>query len=589
MKEIEKSEAILAKGEGWRIFGSEENPKLYVEDDLLREECCEFNVLTSRCYWDEEAEGKKPTERQRARMDRAATVQVKSAWDYVSNEDCREDVDEILKSASEDMLALVKTLREMRVADEKRCVEALRTGGRLSFDDMANALKPGLRIMLGEGELRHGAEIVECGVYSSMMGRYCHVSWKFLTHDGKSFREAQGTSSFFDYSGRKSTAECGLPLMSAQDEREMEERARRWAELVKKPTHVQVSGFVQRKSWLGGGKARADGRAMIDVRSMSRMDPNYGGFYGELTDEPSDAEKGGWSLFESSKVLACPVVYGFSFAAKRWGEFRVDNLRPAEYRNDAFDRLVMDERRKRLISALVEQSHAGDGSFSDFIDGKGGGAVFLLHGSPGVGKTLTAEAVSEKLRRPLYMVGAGELGTSPDEVEERLGNILAVAEAWDAVLLIDECDVFLERRQAADVERNAIVGIFLRLLEYYQGVLFMTTNRVGELDEAFLSRISLGLHYDPLSDEGRATVWRGIAETNNVRLSDEDVRSLARHEINGRQIKHALRLAAAVAKSESRALNVADLEEMLELSKNFARDFSKAREDESENPGGLEK
>lgn len=58
-------------------------------------------------------------------------------------------------------------------------------------------------------------------------------------------------------------------------------------------------------------------------------------------------------------------------------------------------------------------------------------------------------------------------------------------------MLLDEADVFLERRVNNDIKRNAMVGVFLRLLEYHQGILFLTTNRVSTFDDAFNSRISV--------------------------------------------------------------------------------------------------
>jgi hypothetical protein len=145
------------------------------------------------------------------------------------------------------------------------------------------------------------------------------------------------------------------------------------------------------------------------------------------------------------------------------------------------------------------------------------------------GKTLTAESVAELLHRPLYTITVGELGTSvqvwfnlgefvgletyPFELqslEDKLKSILDIAAAWDAVLLLDEvpwfqhplrlttfssqADVYLEKRSSAvDVERNGLVCVFLRLLEYYQGVLFLTTNHVRHFDDAIFSRVSVAL------------------------------------------------------------------------------------------------
>ena len=67
----------------------------------------------------------------------------------------------------------------------------------------------------------------------------------------------------------------------------------------------------------------------------------------------------------------------------------------------------------------------------------------MLHGPPGTGKTLTAEGIAELLKRPLYMVSTGELGTRSDQLEVELNKILDVAHSWGAVLLLDEADVFL--------------------------------------------------------------------------------------------------------------------------------------------------
>merc|ERR1711939_1159242 len=91
--------------------------------------------------------------------------------------------------------------------------------------------------------------------------------------------------------------------------------------------------------------------------------------------------------------------------------------------------------------------------------------------------------------------------------EHELQKILDIAHSWGAVLLLDEADVFLEKREVHDIHRNALVSIFLRLLEYFQGILFLTTNRVDTFDEAFQSRIHLPLRYGELSAKAKRRVW----------------------------------------------------------------------------------
>jgi MoxR-like ATPase len=78
----------------------------------------------------------------------------------------------------------------------------------------------------------------------------------------------------------------------------------------------------------------------------------------------------------------------------------VSGIESIQFNDRAFDQLVLAEERKQMIRALVR--FGGDSDYEDIIAGKRGGSVFLLHGPPGVGKTLTAEAIAEVLHRPLY-------------------------------------------------------------------------------------------------------------------------------------------------------------------------------------------
>jgi len=219
-------------------------------------------------------------------------------------------------------------------------------------------------------------------------------------------------------------------------------------------------------------------------------------------------------------------------------------------------------------------------SIGDLVSGKGAGCVFCLHGPPGTGKTLTAESISEFLHRPLYSVSVGELGTSPIELETRLRQILEVASIWEAVILIDEADIFLEARNVSDINRNALVSIFLRLLEYHDGVLFLTTNRVKTFDEAFHSRISMSIFYEDLGMEGKKKVWKNF--TKMAKMDDEslDYDRLASFPLNGRQIRTTVRLAQCIAKTEGcEKLTMSHLERTIKVSQQFS-DMTHLKSDE---------
>jgi len=263
-----------------------------------------------------------------------------------------------------------------------------------------------------------------------------------------------------------------------------------------------------------------------------------------------------------------PTLLGFSFSSKKWGEISVERCRPIVFDDGAFARLVLHEEFKEMIKALVTNQ---DKSFTDIITGKGGGCIFLLHGSPGVGKTLTAEAIAELLHRPLYSVTVGELGTNTVQLEESLREILEVASTWDAVILLDEADIFLEKRTENDIKRNAMVGIFLRLLEYHQGVLFLTTNRVKTFDRAFHSRISVALKYEDLDWKARAKIWQNFLDMSNIK--NIDVQSLAvNYELNGRQIKNVVRLAQSLSLSKNEPVTMEQFISVIHIIENFKTD-----------------
>jgi hypothetical protein len=271
----------------------------------------------------------------------------------------------------------------------------------------------------------------------------------------------------------------------------------------------------------------------------------------EDMDKIKDAPKGVKLEFtEEELMIASPVVLGFAFNEKLWLEFTVSGIADIDWNSGAFDSLVLPGNQKSIVKALVE-SHTfrAAENIDDVIQGKGKGLVVVLHGPPGTGKTLTAEGIAELLKRPLYMVSAGELGTDSRTLEAELNKILDIAHSWGAVLLLDEADVFLEKRTIQDIHRNALVSIFLRLLEYFQGILFLTTNRVETFDDAFQSRIHVALRYGDLTTKAKRAVWKMFLEkvqsmegVECVKFSDKDYDTLSRHNLNGRQVSTSIPL-----------------------------------------------
>ncbi|KAI8630260.1 P-loop containing nucleoside triphosphate hydrolase protein [Xylariaceae sp. FL1651] len=306
------------------------------------------------------------------------------------------------------------------------------------------------------------------------------------------------------------------------------------------------------------------GRIIIDPVEFSKHNANSQLLEPRFTEKISKEQ-----LTEEDIMLCSHRILGFSFRAKEWGAFAVNQMTKVVWNDTAFDRLVLDEKKRRMISILVKAHSTDTTVFDDIVKGKGKGLIGLLSGSPGVGKTLTAEAVAEMTRRPLYVVSAGELGTDILTTDDRLSTAFEITRRWGCVLLIDEADVFLYKRGVGDLNRNAMVSLFLRRLEYFQGIMVLTTNRDKDIDEAFESRIHFKFKYPPLDAETRLKLWKDFlnhlpAEISVSGLRDEDLQALAKHSLNGREIKNAVSCAASIVRYSKEPLTIALLTDILE-------------------------
>jgi len=225
-----------------------------------------------------------------------------------------------------------------------------------------------------------------------------------------------------------------------------------------------------------------------------------------------------------------------------------------EYDPKLIDKLILPAERKDLISILVA---GADVQLEDIVRGKTGGIIVICTGPPGTGKTLTAEVFSELVKRPLYCVQCSQLGTNEAELEKQLQLVLGRSVRWKAILLIDEADVYTHER-GEDIQQNAIVGVFLRVLEHYRGVMFMTSNRDTIIDDAIMSRATAWIKYDYPEPKAMAEIWRVLSENYEVELSKEQIAELIKvfPKISGRSIKNLLRLGRLLVSKKGGEVNV---------------------------------
>lgn len=240
-----------------------------------------------------------------------------------------------------------------------------------------------------------------------------------------------------------------------------------------------------------------------------------------------------------SEIPVHPLLLMFDLQRHCYAWMHVASVEPYVYDKTVRDKLILPKDHRDLIDILTSDISVFE---EDIIRGKSGGTPVLCYGKPGLGKTLTAEVYSEIMRKPLYRIDAGQLGISQKDVESNLETILKRAERWGAILLIDEADVYI-RKRADDISQNAIVAAFLRTLEYFNGLLFMTTNRAEDVDDAIVSRMVAVFKYDTPTAEMREPLWKVLASQFDCNLN-APIKELVREfpEVSGRDIKQLLRL-----------------------------------------------
>jgi hypothetical protein len=489
-----------------------------------------------------------------------------------------------------------------------RKIEEMLKRGKISYDGLWYLFERGHRfsVDIGKGTLAGSRVAVSsymppCGL---MPARF-NVVGEVIKSDGIKFYAEQRSFDVPEFEMLVDVSALPIQPMTKAVLRMLTRRGQIFEQVAIGAHYKNYQGFLAYRSQWNTTYTGADGRVMVDIATFNRRNPQYTefgdsghqqqvtmqqqqfnqacahlGLNAGMVKSDADSAAKAFKLNRRELYKTWPYVAGFSFHSKSWGEILVSNLSDIVFDDKAYDQLVLPAGKKQLIKALVMDNHSpqiarleATGSkvpSTDIISGKGGGVIFLLHGPPGVGKTLTAEAIAELLHHPLYSVSVGELGTSAESLEERLNAILELARLWNAVVLLDEADIFLEKRTEHDVLRNAMVGIFLRKLEYHQGVMFLTTNRVSSFDPAFNSRINVAIKYKDLTTKTRAKVWDNLMRTLVGKEGDVgDTNKLAEMDLNGRQIRTTLRLALALARSEQTVITNDHVLRTIQISNQF--------------------
>ncbi|KAM5475665.1 hypothetical protein MauCBS54593_001357 [Microsporum audouinii] len=444
--------------------------------------------------------------------------------------------------------------------------ELLVANGKITYDLLWALFKPGEKVYsLCPGTDKPRAVTFDYGAErKDQQGvEFFHLTGHYFDFDGKVFGQVEGSARIDYFPGAVYISKLkAFPLQYHPAKEDVEFRLRKCGKkfldmMFGRHCHYEGVAFFEMEN---GKKHRVpvSGRIMVDARRFQQVNLGYPKLLSKIasidmfsgsvdtifTERVMSSGKKINDLSESDLLVFAPTMLGFSLDEKFWGEFAIENTSEIKWLDEPFNRLVIPQKKKDIMLAVADRylrpaNERKEIQFDDFIPKKGKGAVILLAGPPGVGKTLTAEVLAESKRRPLYSITTGQLSSNAAELEIQLSEIFETAMLWGAVLLFDEAEVYLTQRSLENIERNRLVAAFLRTLEYSGGILFLTSNQGENFDQAISSRIHLTFKYEDLDASARREIFRQFLQMDNgvaASVHDDELNALAEAKVNGRQV-----------------------------------------------------
>ncbi|GLB08332.1 hypothetical protein AtubIFM57258_004220 [Aspergillus tubingensis] len=385
-------------------------------------------------------------------------------------------------------------------------------------------------------------------VENSWIGQSFEIDTVYIDYDGYEFGYRKHRLSVPTFEGTKPIMSLPvIPFLFHNDKDTLHEsltlRGKLWYQQ-KGHHHKQYEGLALTS--YGGQEIRykLNSRVIIDTEAYLEFHSNGPPISLEyISDPPADEDY----------LISTPILRGYSLKDRKWLEFFIDGVSDIVWKSRPFKSLILPEGEAKDLKDLVLAFATSQSKKSDISDnllkGRGRNVIVLLHGPPGVGKTLTAECVAEVMQVPLYVQNAGALGTTATKIEESLSFVLRKVPKWGAVLLLEEADIFTQEHNPSDPQERALYHAFLPLLEYFEGILFLASNRVETIDPTLESRIDVAIHYPELDSESRRHIWtRLLGKSDRKAFSESEIFNLEDCDLNGREIRNVLNSARVLAR-----------------------------------------
>ena len=239
-----------------------------------------------------------------------------------------------------------------------------------------------------------------------------------------------------------------------------------------------------------------------------------------------------------------------------------------------WDELVLPEAQKKALERACNQIRYKHIVYDEWNLKNtilyGTGLSMLFTGPPGTGKTMAAQVIASELHLDIYRVDLSRVVSKYiGETEKNLAEIFDSAKKSNVILLFDETDALFGKRtevkDSHDKHANLETAYLLQKMEEYNGITIMTTNLLGNLDQAFFRRISYVVHFPIPDEKSRKLIWQKIFPKNAPISNDVDFDFLARKfEISGGNIKNVVITSTFMAAAESKKIEMKHIVKALE-------------------------
>lgn len=215
----------------------------------------------------------------------------------------------------------------------------------------------------------------------------------------------------------------------------------------------------------------------------------------------------------------------------------------------SFDDIYIDSKSKQQILTCLTMKKYQEKLFQDWglkDTIKSNRAIILnFYGSPGTGKSMTAEAIAKYLNKKVCSVDYSQLESKyVGETPKNIKKVFEIAKSNDAVIIFDEADSFLGKRltnitQSADYGVNITRSVMLLELEKFDGVVIFTTNLITNYDDAFKRRILSSIEFKLPDENGRKLIWKSHIPSKLPMKDDINLDLLAKYyeNVSGADIK----------------------------------------------------